>query len=384
MGLNATPFGLYVHWPYCTRLCPYCDFNIYRNRNGDHDDLLHAILGDIEGHGRRITAPGPLQSLSFGGGTPSLMRPEQIAAVIKAAERVFGFVDNPEISLEANPDALSEDRCQGFASAGINRLSIGVQSLDDQELKFLGRDHSAEEARNAIKAARNAGMRISADFIYDLPDQSETIWGQRLEAALELDLEHYSFYALTIEPGTAFGVQVKKGRMVPAPEERSAALYDLTQEHTKAAGVGAYEVSNHARNIAGQSRHNLIYWQSGDWIGVGPGAHGRATINGQRMELVAARHPGDYNATVQTRGWGIATKDTLSPKEIVMEAFSMGLRLRAGLDLARLQKRTGFAVPKHNLQNLINDGWLEVDQSMLRVQPKGWALIDRLVLELLT
>ncbi len=383
MPLQSTPFGLYVHWPYCTRLCPYCDFNIYRNRDGHHDDLLDAIVADIEGHGRRITAPGPLQSLSFGGGTPSLMRPEQIATVIEAADQVFGFVDDPEISLEANPDALSAPRCQSFAGAGINRLSIGVQSLDDQELKFLGRDHSAEEARNAITAAQNAGMRISADFIYDLPDQSEAIWDQRLEAALALKLEHYSFYALTIEPGTAFGVQVKKGRLQPAPEERSAALYDLTQARTQAAGLPAYEVSNHARTIADQSRHNLVYWLNGDWIGVGPGAHGRATVNNQRLALVAAKRPADYSATVQATGWGIAAQDTLSTEDVVMEAFSMGLRLRAGLDMAPLQARTGFVVPPDKLENLIEDGWLEKEQSILRVRPKGWALIDRLVLELL-
>ncbi|PHS24042.1 MAG: coproporphyrinogen III oxidase [Robiginitomaculum sp.] len=385
MGL-ASPggFGLYVHWPYCTRLCPYCDFNIYRDRQGGHDDLLAAILADIKGHKERLDVPGPLHSLSFGGGTPSLLRPAQIAAVIETADQVFGFVPEAEISLEANPDRLDMDRCAGFAGAGINRLSIGVQSLDDQELKFLGRDHDAEEARRALEAAAKTGMRVSADFIYDLPDQSVSSWSKGLDDALALGLQHYSFYALTIEPGTAFGLQVKKGRLRPAPEERSADLYILTQERTAKAGLPAYEVSNHASKPEEQARHNLIYWQSGDWIGVGPGAHGRASLKGQRHALEAALRPEAYTRAVQETGWGVVEATALDTQDIIMETLSMGLRLREGLDIMALQTKTGFTLPAEKLHELIEEGYLAKDGATIRVRTKGWALIDRLVLELLT
>jgi putative oxygen-independent coproporphyrinogen III oxidase len=379
----AHPFGLYVHWPYCKRLCPYCDFNIYRHRGTANEDLLSAILADIEGHGTRIEAPGPLHSLSFGGGTPSLMTPAQINAVIDTAERVFGFTAHPEISLEANPDGLSLEVCKGFTSAGINRLSIGVQSLNDVELKFLGRDHSAKDARNAIEAGRAAGMRISADFIYDLPDQSIDDWNTGLDAALALKLEHYSFYALTIEPGTAFGVQAKKGRLNLPPEARSAVHYDLTQQRTHDAGLPAYEVSNHATGPAAQSVHNLIYWQNGDWVGVGPGAHGRVNIDGQRMAIEAVRRPDAYCAAVKATGWGAGQHSRLSPQDIAMEALLMGLRLRTGIDIEALQQSTGFALPAQKLHSLIAQDLLAKAGVMLRVQPKGWALIDRLVLELM-
>ncbi len=380
---KQTPFGLYVHWPYCRRLCPYCDFNIYRHRGGAHDDLLRAILKDIEGHGARIDAPGPLHSLSFGGGTPSLLAPGQIKTVIETAARVFGFVAAPEISLEANPDVLDRAACAGFASAGINRISIGIQSLDDEELHFLGRDHSADDARRAVDAAQSAGVRVSADFIYDLPDQTMAAWTHGLEAALALDLAHYSFYGLTIAPGTAFGHQAKKGRLKRPSEDHSAALFAFTQKHAAKAGLPAYEVSNHASNTAEQSRHNLIYWQNGDWVGVGPGAHGRAHIQANRTALVTAPRPEDYCAVVKAQGWGVIENTVLSPEEVAMEALSMGLRLQAGLDLEALNSTTGFVLPQQNLQSLTDQGYLNTRDNILRVLPKGQALIDRLVLELL-
>ncbi len=385
MGIStSTPFGLYVHWPYCRRLCPYCDFNIYRHRGGEHEDLLSAILADIKGHGCRIDAPGPLHSLSFGGGTPSLMTPAQITQVVETAEQVFGFVTDPEISIEANPDALNKVKCEEFAKAGINRMSIGVQSLDDEDLRFLGRDHNADEARHAVNAAQMAGMRVSADFIYDLPNQVLSDWSHRLDEALALGLSHYSFYALTIAPGTAFGHQLKKGRLKPPLEDHSAALFEFTHEHTARAQLPAYEVSNHASSPAEQSRHNMIYWQNGDWVGVGPGAHGRASLEGARTALVTALRPEVYGATVAAQGWGVVEQTVLEPDEMAMEALSMGLRLSAGLDLATLKKVTGFVVPEKNLHALIDQGYVETKDTILRVLPKGRVLIDRLVLELLT
>ncbi len=380
----STPFGLYVHWPYCQRLCPYCDFNIYRQRDGEHDDLLQAILADIKAHGERIGVPGLLHSLSFGGGTPSLMKPHQIRAVIETAAKVFGFDENVEISLEANPDALDDEICQNFANAGINRLSIGVQSLDDTALKFLGRDHSAAQAQKAVRAAQKAGLRVSADFIYDLPGQSIEEWTRGLSAALALNLAHYSFYALTIEPGTAFGVQVQKGRLNPSTENHAFDLYALTQDITAKAGLPAYEVSNHARSPDDQSRHNLIYWQNGDWVGVGPGAHGRVNFNGQRTAMVSAMRPDAYCNQVKGTGWGINEITPLTREDITMEALSMGLRLRTGLDLYGLKTRTGHVINQTKLQSLIDEGFLQLHNTRLSVREKGWAVIDRLVLELLT
>ncbi len=379
-----TPFGLYVHWPYCTRLCPYCDFNIYRHRGGNHDDLLHAIIKDIEGHGARINAPGPLHSLSLGGGTPSLLTPAQVSALIETAGRVFGFADDPEISLEANPDALSTQKCTDFAKAGINRISIGVQSLDDRNLRFLGRDHSADEARRAVDAALQAHVRTSADFIYELPGQTPDDWSRDLDAALTLGLDHYSFYALTIAPGTAFGVQRAKGRLIPADEERAASLFELTQERTKQADLPAYEVSNHARTPAAQSRHNLVYWQNGDWVGVGPGAHGRINMNGQRHATSTALRPDDYCTAIRKTGWGVIEQSLLSGDDTAMEALSMGLRLRGGLDLGQLNSQTGFTLDQDKLRTLIADDYLHLGNQILRVRQKGWALIDALVLELVT
>lgn len=374
--------GLYVHWPYCRRLCPYCDFNIYRDKGGTHDDLLQAILADIEGHAARLDVRLPLQSLSFGGGTPSLLAPAQISAVIDTAARVFGFVSAPEISLEANPDALNTQVCADFAEAGITRMSIGVQSLDDNELRFLGRDHDARQGRAAVQAAINAGMRVSADFIYDLPEQSLKDWSRALDEAMQMGAEHYSLYALTIEPGTAFGVQMAKGRLIMPPEEHSTALFELTQERMAAAGFAAYEVSNHAASAGAQAQHNLLYWRNEDWIGVGPGAHGRLTIDGKRHATQTAKRPDDYIGTVKTNGWGVVEDSVLMAEEIAVEGLAMGLRLCAGLDLARLENMTGFTPPAQKLVGLIEDGMLEQTGDILTVRPKGRALIDRLVLEL--
>lgn len=375
--------GLYVHWPYCRRLCPYCDFNIYRDKGEDHGDLLTAILTDIEGHAARLDTRSPLQSLSFGGGTPSLLTPAQISAVIDTAARVFGFVETPEISLEANPDALGKEVCAGFARAGINRLSIGVQSLKDDELQFLGRDHNARQGRDAVAAAQAANIRVSADFIYDLPTQSLADWQDGLDQALALGAEHYSLYALTIEPGTAFGIQAKKGRLTMPPEDHSAALFELTQERMIAAGFPAYEVSNHAANAAEQARHNLLYWQNQDWVGVGPGAHGRIAIAGQRRAVMTAKRPGDYTKTVASTGWGAVENIGLRADEIAMEGLAMGLRLRAGLDIANLEQETGFVPNAQHLSRLVDEGVVEKAGNILRVRPKGWALIDHLALELM-
>ncbi len=383
MNAAAPGFGLYLHWPWCRRLCPYCDFNIVRHRGGDHADLLDAILADIRGHGARLQAPGPLSSISLGGGTPSLMTPRQVQQVIETADQVFGLAGDCEIAIEANPDALDEHAARDFAAAGINRFSIGVQSLDDAELRFLGRDHDAAGARKAVAAALLTGARVSADFIYALPNQSVPDWQRGLSAALGLGLSHYSFYALTIEPGTAFGVQQQKGRLAPVNESRAAALFALTQERCAAAGLPAYEVSNHAQNHAAQSRHNLLYWRNQDWIGVGPGAHGRAMIDGRRHALAGVRQPQDYIAAVARTGWGVAEAEALSNADIAMEMLAMGLRLREGVDLARLRRQSGFAPDPGTVRTLQEQGWLATDGEVLRVTAKGLPLTDRLVLELL-
>ena len=384
--MSAAPspgFGLYLHWPYCRRLCPYCDFNIVRHRGGDHAALLDAILADISGHGERVQAPGPLSSLSFGGGTPSLMTPGQVSAVINTAAQVFGLAGNCEIAIEANPDALDDTTAGDFSAAGINRFSIGVQSLDDDALRVLGRDHDAATARAAIQAAQRTGARTSADFIYGLPGQSVQDWQRGLDAALALGLEHYSFYALTIEPGTAFGVQQQKGRLNVPDEDHAAELFALTRAHCAGADLPAYEISNHARSAAAQSRHNLLYWRNQDWIGIGPGAHGRASIGGRRHALATARKPQDYIDAVTAHGWGVVEAEKLSGEAVAMEALAMGLRLREGVNLARLKAQTGFAPDSAIVRTLQEGGWIERHGGMLRVTAAGRALTDRLALELL-
>lgn len=371
----GTDVALYVHWPYCARICPYCDFNVVRDRGrvDEQAGLVEAILADMEAQAA-LTGPRRLASIFFGGGTPSLMAPEAVAAVIALARTLFPPRGPIEITLEANPTDAEAARFAALSDAGVNRLSMGVQALDDAALKFLGRNHSADEARRAVAVAVRAFPRLSIDLIYARPDQTVDGWRAELTEALDLGFEHVSPYQLTIEPTTAFGRAVARGAWAPPDEDRSAALYETTQTVLEAAGFDAYEVSNHARGVAARSAHNLHVWRGGDYLGVGPGAHGRLTLDGARTATVAHRRVGEYTAGV-ARGTPWSEKDTQSARDAAEERVLLGLRTVEGValtDLAALG-RTAEAEP---LAGLIGDGFLDLAMDRVRATRAGRPVLD--------
>jgi len=377
------PVALYVHWPYCARICPYCDFNVVRDRGRAEEQaaLAQAIVRDLTAQAERI-GPRRLTSIFFGGGTPSLMAPAAVARVIEAATSLFAPEPELEISLEANPTDAEGARFRGLAKAGVNRLSLGVQSLDDEALKFLGRNHGAEEARRAAEAARAAFPRLSIDLIYALPGQTPQAWARELEAGLALGPEHVSPYQLTIEPGTAFDRAVGRGRFTPPDDEAGAELYDVTQAVLEAHGFHAYEVSNHARGEAARSRHNLAVWRGVDYLGVGPGAHGRLTLEGVRTATVAAPRIADYLARVEETGLGWAEATPLSDREAAEERLMLGLRIEEGVPLAALEPLA--LTPGHpRIVSAAEDGLLEVAGGRLRATPRGRGLLDYVLKRLL-
>ena len=371
----GTDVALYVHWPYCARICPYCDFNVVRDRGrvDEQAGLVEAILADVKAQAA-LTGPRRLASIFFGGGTPSLMAPEAVAAVIALARTLFPPRGPIEITLEANPTDAEAARFAALSDAGVNRLSMGVQALDDAALKFLGRNHSADEARRAVAVAVRAFPRLSIDLIYARPDQTVDGWRAELTEALDLGFEHVSPYQLTIEPTTAFGRAVARGAWAPPDEDRSAALYETTQTVLEAAGFDAYEVSNHARGVAARSAHNLHVWRGGDYLGVGPGAHGRLTLDGARTATVAHRRVGEYTAGV-ARGTPWSEKDTQSARDAAEERVLLGLRTVEGValtDLAALG-RTAEAEP---LAGLIGDGFLDLAMDRVRATRAGRPVLD--------
>lgn len=372
--------GLYVHWPYCARICPYCDFNVYRPK-GEEAALLTAILDDMA-HWRARTGPRALASLHFGGGTPSLMTPDQLEAVIARADDLWGFATGAEIGLEANPKDI--DGFAGMAGAGINRLSLGVQSFDDDALASLGRDHDASLARRAIEAAQHAFPRVSLDMIYARAGQTAAQWETELDEALATGVGHISPYQLTIEPGTAFGKRAGRGERLAAVPDFAADLYELTEALCSAAGLTGYEISNHARSRADQSVHNRIYWEGGDWMGVGPGAHGRIgrAASGGRAGTEAARRPSDYVKAVSETGCGIADEEALGAADEIAERILMGMRLADGLDLAHLRAATGGTVDADGLERMIAQGFVAREGDRIRLTQEGRLLADGVSAEL--
>lgn len=372
--------GLYVHWPYCARICPYCDFNVYRPK-GEEAALLAALLDDMA-YWRERTGARALTSLHFGGGTPSLMTPDQLEAVIVRADELWGLETGAEIGLEANPKDI--DGFAGMAAAGINRLSLGVQSFDNAALASLGRDHDASLARRAIAAAQRAFPRVSLDMIYARAGQTAAQWEAELGEALETGVGHVSPYQLTIEPGTAFGKRAGRGERLAAVPDFAADLYELTEALCSAAGLTGYEISNHARSPADQSVHNRIYWEGGDWIGVGPGAHGRIgrAASGGRAGTEAVRRPADYVKAVAETGSGIAEEEALGREDELAERILMGLRLADGLDLAQLRAATGGTVDADGLARMIAQGFVARDGDRIRLTREGRLLADGVSAEL--
>jgi putative oxygen-independent coproporphyrinogen III oxidase len=331
--VSKRQLGIYIHWPYCAAICPYCDFNVYRARGRDTAPLVGAILADLAAW-RAQTGPRLVTSIFFGGGTPSLMDPRDVSAIIEATATLWGFEDNVEIALEANPTDAEAARFADLRGAGIERLSLGIQSLDDISLKTLGRFHSAEEGRKAAHLARSIFPRLSIDLIYARPDQTLCAWEAELKDALTLGADHVSPYQLTIEAGTAFERAVSRGTMIIPAADLGADFFNQTQAQLAAAGFEAYEVSNHATSAASRSRHNLVYWTSQDWIGVGPGAHGRIGWDGARRATRAALRPQDYITAMATRHHTLVEDESLTIDAIRDEFWLMGLRMLDGLKLA--------------------------------------------------
>ena len=373
--------GVYVHWPYCALICPYCDFNVFKDRAGaEQPALARAIVADLEAQAA-ITGPRRLVSVFLGGGTPSLMDPAWAAEIVAAARRLWTPTPDLEVTLEANPTDAEAARFAGFADAGVNRLSLGLQSLDDAALAFLGRNHDAATAIRATEAAARAFPRLSVDMIYARPGQTPQAWADELRRAVALGAEHISPYQLTIEAGTAFDRAVKRGSLIPPDADTGAALFDATQAVLEAEGFHAYEVSNHARGAAARSRHNLVYWQGQDYVGAGPGAHGRITLAGVRQATRAAAKPADYIARVGETGVGFVEDEALTPRETAEERLLSGLRITEGVRLADVAV---LGITAEKIADLVQLGLLADDPQRLRTTPAGRLVLDRLTTELAT
>jgi len=369
--------ALYIHWPFCARKCPYCDFNSHVRATVEQDQWRDALLADLAFEAEQAGGD-ELESIFFGGGTPSLMPPATVAALIEAAGQHWRFAEDIEITLEANPSSVETARFEDLASAGVNRVSLGLQALENAALHELGRLHDVAEGLAALDVAQSNFARVSFDLIYARPGQDCAAWEAELARALSFGTGHLSLYQLTIEPGTRYASDVRDGRLVPLAEDLSADLFALTRAMTQAAGLPAYEISNHARP-GEQSRHNLAYWRYADYAGVGPGAHGR------RGGLATLRHkkPENFLAAVERQGHGIAETSTLTPSDQAVEALLMGLRLAEGVDLAVLGRRLGIAptalIDPDKLALHRKLGLVRTDGTRLIVNDSGMPLLDGLL-----
>ncbi|PWG01654.1 radical SAM family heme chaperone HemW [Sphingosinicella humi] len=372
--------ALYIHWPFCVSKCPYCDFNSHVRSSVDQELWQKALLADLA-HEATVERGRKLGSIFFGGGTPSLMPPGTVAALIEAAGRHWGFAPDIEITLEANPSSVEAARFADLAAAGVNRVSLGLQSLDDRALRFLGRAHDVTEGLAALETAQEAFRRVSFDLIYALPDQSEAKWRAQLTRALAFGTGHLSLYQLTIEPGTRFAALAAKGELEPADPDHAAALYELTQEMTEAANLPAYEISNHARP-GEESRHNLAYWLYQNYSGVGPGAHGR------RGGVATQRHrkPENWLSALDRNGHGIVEEMPIDGSAAAVEALLMGLRLREGVEMDRIAALADRAfdtiVDGRAVARLADQGLVARDEHRLRVTPAGMLLLDAILAEI--
>jgi putative oxygen-independent coproporphyrinogen III oxidase len=370
--MGAEPLAVYIHWPFCRSKCPYCDFNSHVRDGVEAARWTRALLGDLE-HQAGLTAGRQVGSVFFGGGTPSLMPAETVAVLLDGVRSHWAVAPDVEITLEANPNSAEADRFRAFAAAGVNRLSLGVQALDPAALRFLGRAHDREEAIAAIERARATFSRFSFDLIYARPGQSAAAWRRELDEGLDLAGGHLSLYQLTIERGTAFATLVRRGELALPEEESTAALFEMTQERLAAAGLPAYEISNHARPGA-ECRHNLAYWRYQDYAGIGPGAHGRLTRAGVKFAIRQYRLPETWLAAVETEGTGIEEAAAIDPETAMEEMLMMGLRLVEGVSRARLECVAGGDAESYfgsNLAPLIEGGFLTLDAERLAASAAG-------------
>jgi oxygen-independent coproporphyrinogen-3 oxidase len=375
-------FGLYLHWPYCQSKCPYCDFNSHVAAQIDQGRWQRAYLAEIDRIGAE-TAGRRLDTLFFGGGTPSLMEPDVVAAILDRVRATWAVANDWEVTLEANPGSVEAGRFRAYRQAGVNRLSMGMQALDDADLRRLGRLHGADEALRAFEIARANFERVSFDLIYARQDQTPEAWGRELDRALSLAVDHLSVYQLTIEEGTAFGARHAAGGLRGLPDEdRAVALFEMTQARCEAAGMPAYEVSNHARPGA-ESRHNLIYWTGGDYAGIGPGAHGRLTLSGQRWATEAPKAPGAWLDLVERGTAGELPREAISPADQAAEYLIMGLRVSGGIDMVRHAAMGGRPLDPKAVAELQADGMVVEDSGRLRATRQGRLVLNGVLRRLL-
>ena len=379
---DENKFGVYIHWPFCLSKCPYCDFNSHVRREPiDEPRFLRAFHKEITATGER-TRGRTVSTIFFGGGTPSLMQPSTIAGVLNSIARQWRVADDAEITLEANPTSVEAERFRGYRAAGVNRVSLGVQALDDRALAELGRMHTAREALDAVAVARKVFERYSFDLIYARPGQTPAAWASELKQALTEAGEHLSLYQLTIEPDTPFYALHTAGKLKTPNEEIARALYDTTQEVCAAHGLPAYEISNHARPGA-ECRHNLIYWRGHEYAGIGPGAHGRLDIDGERHATVIEKRPELWLARVEAEGSGVVTDEVLTREERCDEFLLMGLRLAEGIALDRYAELAGRPLDPERIAALREHGLVETTPAgRLRVTLPGFPVLDAVVADL--
>ncbi|MBL8792117.1 MAG: coproporphyrinogen III oxidase [Rhizobiales bacterium] len=374
-------FGVYVHWPFCKAKCPYCDFNSHvRHEPVDSAAFASALAAELRM--MRERTPGRrVSSVFFGGGTPSLMPPAAVAQVLEAISSLWPVAADAEITLEANPTSVEAGNFRGYRTAGINRVSVGVQSLNEDDLKALGRQHTPDEALRAFRLAATIFPRVSFDMIYARPGQDLAAWREELSRALAEQQGHMSLYQLTIEPDTRYADLFAAGKLTLPEDDLAADLYDLTQEMTAAAGLPSYEVSNHARP-GHESRHNLLYWRYGEYAGVGPGAHSRLADGGNRIALVAERHPETWAQLVRTKGHGIVSEETVPPEAQAREMLLMGLRITEGIDLAAHGRLSNKPIPPGKIATLTELGLVEQEKTRLRATGAGRRILNAVIAEL--
>jgi putative oxygen-independent coproporphyrinogen III oxidase len=375
-------FGLYIHWPFCQSKCPYCDFNSHVAASTDQTRWKTAYLSEIE-RASRETSGQILQSVFFGGGTPSLMDPDLIAAILDKVRASWPMSNDPEITLEANPTSVEAGRFAAYRQAGVNRVSVGVQALSNDALRQLGRMHTVKEAIQAIEIAQSTFPRYNFDLIYARQGQDLASWANELSLALSLAPRHLSLYQLTIEEGTVFHERNRRGLLTGLPnEDLGADLYQLTQQICEDAGLPAYEVSNHATS-GEESRHNLTYWRGGDYIGIGPGAHGRLTIGGDRVATEAPRMPGEWLTSVETRGSGELPRHLLSPEEAGTEYCLMGLRLKEGISMSQYERLSGGGLDQAKLAALSGENLVLAEADRLRATSSGMLVLNGILRDLM-
>jgi oxygen-independent coproporphyrinogen-3 oxidase len=381
-GADANAFGVYVHWPFCLSKCPYCDFNSHvRHAAVDQDRYARAFAREIATTAAR-TGAREVTSIFLGGGTPSLMQPQTVGAILDAIGKNWHVADDVEVTLEANPTSVEATRFAGYRAAGVNRVSLGVQALDDASLKMLGRLHTAQEAMDAVKIARSAFDRYSFDLIYARPDQTPAMWTDELTRAIGEAAEHLSLYQLTIEEGTPFFGLHAAGKLKTPDEGLARALYDVTQEVCSKHGLPAYEISNHARPGA-ECRHNLVYWRGQEYAGIGPGAHGRLDIGSRRHATATDKRPETWLMRVEANGHGVLTDDELNSVECADEFLLMGLRLAEGIDPRRYAAISGRTLDPGRIALLREEGAIVVDEDgRLRVTQDGFPVLDAVVADL--